>query len=200
VLYRILFGVILECFLSLAIGAEAANVDYKEARMKFAADPAYKPYAIVGIESAMTKQAMQLWRDGDSLAALKKLDELLVIYPFSIMAHKMLGDSYESLISSDNRPAQNAELKRLSKKYLEISEKIIKSITGGTQCSSFKDNCRVINIAEEEMVLWRLGFFKKKQRLDKYNGDSYDVLQAESASGKKQKFVFNVSVLNGDQK
>lgn len=45
-----------------------------------------------------------------------------------------------------------------------------------------------------------LGFFKKEQRLDKYNGDSYDVLQAESASGKKQKFVFNVSVLNVDQK
>jgi len=198
--YRILFGAILECFASLAIGAEAANVDYEKARLKFAADPAYKPYAILGIESTMTKQAMQLWRSGDSLAALKKLDELLVIYPFSIMAHKMLGDSYESLISPDNKPAQNAELKRLSKKYLEIAEEIIKSITRGTQCSSFKDNCRLINIAEEEMVLWRLGFFKKKQSLDKYNGDSYDVLQAESGTGKKQKFVFNISVLNANHK
>ncbi|MFZ6799042.1 hypothetical protein [Undibacterium sp. Di24W] len=198
--YRILFGVILECFVNLAIGAEAANVDYEKARMKFAADPAYKPYAILGIESAMTKQAMQLWRDGDSFAALKKLDELLAIYPFSIMAHKMIGDSYESLVSPNNKPAQNAELKRLSKKYLEIAEKIITSITRGTQCSSFKDNCRVINIAEEEMVLWRLGFSKKKQSLDKHNGDSYDVLQAENGAGKKQKFVFNTSVLNADHK
>lgn len=175
--------------------AQGGDVDgYAKLRIALATKPDYNGYQVQIIEYALSKEAMRLWEEGKPLEAVNKMKELLAAYPLSILGNRMLGETYRNLIPNALDAKQKEQLTILSKAHLDRYEGLVKSIVRSSSCASPKDGCKVINISEENMVLWSMKLSKVGQSLEMVDGVPYDKVVGKAQDGTQVNLFFDVSL------
>jgi hypothetical protein len=176
-----------------AVAAESTAADLAVMRMEFAAKPGYNGYLLQIIEHSIATEANRHWDAGRVKETTDKLRELMDVYPLSILGNRMMGETYRNLMQHTEDSDQKKQLAAISKEHMDRYFLLVKSITGDSECSTPQDKCKVINIPEEQMVLWNMRCNMRKQAVVVEAGIPYDKLVAVKEDGSEKIFYFDIS-------
>jgi hypothetical protein len=178
---------------ALASNADPEAEKYTAMRLAFARGPGYNAGSLVMRESALSREAHQLWNSGQGEATVAKIQQMLEEYPLSLLANAMMAETCAKLAEHTQDGTREAELVKMSKEHQDRYNLLVASITKGSLCSTPEDHCAVINTSEEYMVLYSMHIQRKTQALAFHNHVPYDVLVGTLAEGSEKTLYFDVS-------
>lgn len=171
---------------------------YAKSRLALASQPGFNGYKLTMIEMQTQSESQKLLNDKKINEAISKQLALLYVYPLSIFGNTIVGETYAWVSKDPNIPQESKSyFSNLSKQYLLKADSLIQSITNGTECTAIENQCKVINIKEEDMVLRKLGYKKTGQELliDVDKKFAFDKLTGINAKGESKYFYFDIWLL-----
>ena len=194
--FRKVFGILAtSATLLAAAAAAAAEEDYEAQRLAFAATPGYDPYGLTSGEISTSLRARALWNQGERDQAMSLLSSWIQKYPLSIVGHRMLSEFSKTLATTADNAADQERLQLAPKSHFDKYAGLIRSIAHNTQCASYEDRCKVINIAEENAILVDAGGKTKvRQSVTKPEGIPFDVIVSRNSKGEERTFYFEISI------
>lgn len=172
--------------------------EYEKSRITLASEPGFNGYNLQMLEMKMKAESQNFFNEGRLDEAIKSQLHLVDEYPLSIFGNKVVGETYAWAITNPKMPDETKQLlSKLSKQYLLKADLLIKSITKGSECIAIEDQCKVININEEDMILRKFGYKKSGQELllDIEKKFAFDKITGVNAQGETKFFYFDVWLL-----
>lgn len=178
--------------------AEPDAARYNQLRRDFVARPGYNSTRAMIEERNLSQQAKAEWAQGHEEQTIAKIRQLLDAYPYSILGHAMMRDTYTELAKyyKDKNPERQQAYLQQRGLYDARLERLVQSVTMGTACASYQDHCKVISINEEYMVLRQEKLQRQQQAVQFHDGVPFDVLTAKNQAGEERALYFDISLLN----
>ncbi len=168
---------------------------YAKSRLDMASEKGFDGYKLTRVETYTQSEAQKLMNNGKINESISKQMALVYTYPLSITGNTILGETYRWLSADPKKSdTEKVTLTELSKKYLARADLLVQSITNGTDCTTKENQCKVININEEYMILRKLGYKPKSKDLliDIDKKIAFDKFTAVNAKGESKEFYFDI--------
>ena len=187
-------------FLALVLAAVACEVlaasdPIESGRMEMTARPGYDGRQAYLEERDLVKKAGETWRMRQRRDAIRMAEDFLAQHPYSARTVAALRNMTFDLARMTRDLDERARLMGQSQENGRLLQRLMRSIGHGTDCTSFEDRCRVIQIGEEQAFLEFKGGVKTDEsiRVKSPDGVPFDILTVTDGQDRQRKYYFDVS-------
>ena len=183
--------------LLVVAGAALAQGSVDAGRLALAAQPGYDGRQAYLDERDLLKKAGETWRLRQHRDAIALAEEFAAAHPYSARVQAMLDNFKTEMARSTRDREERSRYAKEANGHRARLRALMKSVSQGKRCESFDDDCRVIQIGEEQAFIEFSGVgpntVESSERVVSPRGTAFDMLAVADGDGRKRTYYFDVS-------